>query len=81
MARSAGFKKDVRLSKKHCYSNYQNIALKSYIGVNGDSFDRYLIRMFEMGESLQISNFIVEKLLQTSNSSTSTVYQQLINRN
>lgn len=80
MARSAGFKKDVRLSKKHCYSNYQNITLKSYLGINGDSFDRYLIRMFEMGESLQISNFIVEKLLQSSTTS-SIVYQQLINRN
>jgi NADH-quinone oxidoreductase subunit D len=80
MARSAGFKKDVRLSKKHCYSNYQNISLKSYLGINGDSFDRYLIRMFEMGESLQISNFIVEKLLQTSTNS-SGVYQQLVNKN
>jgi NADH-quinone oxidoreductase subunit D len=80
MARSAGFKKDVRLSKKHTYSGYENIFFKSYIGINGDSFDRYLIRMFEMGESLQISNFIVEKLLQISDTSSS-IYQQLVNKN
>lgn len=79
MARSVGFKKDVRLSKKHSYSNYNNVYLKSFIGVNGDSYDRYLIRMFEMGESLQISNYIVEQLLTYEN--TSTIYQQLINKN
>jgi NADH-quinone oxidoreductase subunit D len=80
MARSVGFKKDVRLSKKHSYSNYNTIFFKSFLGINGDSYDRYLIRMFEMAESLQISNFIVEQLLETT-SNSSTVYQQLINKN
>lgn len=79
MARSVGYKKDLRLSKKHCYSNYNNIHLKSYIGVNGDCYDRYLIRMFEMAESLQISNFIANSLLSTNNSNLT--YQQLINKN
>jgi NADH-quinone oxidoreductase subunit D len=80
MARSVGFKKDVRLSKKHSYSNYNNLNFKSFIGINGDSYDRYLIRMFEMAESLQISNFIVDKLL-NSNFSNNISYQQLINKN
>lgn len=79
MARSAGFKKDVRLSKKHCYSNYNTIYIKSFIGINGDCYDRYLIRMFEMAESLQISNFIVQKLLNMNNDSPLS-YQQLINK-
>lgn len=79
MARSVGYKKDLRLSKKHCYSNYNNVNFKSYIGINGDCYDRYLIRMFEMAESLQISNYIVNSLLSINNSSLT--YQQLINKN
>jgi len=80
MARSVGFKKDIRLSKKHSYSNYNNIFFKSFIGINGDSYDRYLIRMFEMAESLHISNTIVEKLLNNNNDNNSIIYQQLTNK-
>ncbi len=79
MARSVGVKKDVRLSKKHSYSNYNKINFKSYLGLNGDSYDRYLIRMFEMAESLNISNYIVEQLLKLE-SNNSFSYQQLINK-
>ena len=79
MARSVGFKKDVRLSKKHSYSNYNNLAFKSFIGINGDSYDRYLIRMFEMAESLEICNFITQDLLNNQNNN-SIFYQQLINK-
>lgn len=80
MARSVGFKKDLRLSKKHVYSNYNTVKVKSFLGINGDCYDRYLIRMFEMAESLNISNFIVEQLLKNS-SNSSIIYQQLINKN
>ena len=79
MARSVGFKKDVRLSKKHSYSSYNNIYFKSFVGINGDSYDRYLIRMFEMAESLQISNYIAQQLLTYTDNSC--VYQQLLNKN
>jgi NADH-quinone oxidoreductase subunit D len=79
MARSVGFKKDVRLSKKHSYSNYNNLAFKSFIGINGDSYDRYLIRMFEMAESLEICNFITQDLLNNQDNN-SIFYQQLINK-
>jgi NADH-quinone oxidoreductase subunit D len=78
MARSVGYKKDMRLSKKHSYSNYNDINVKSYIGINGDCYDRYLIRMFEMAESLQISNEVVNKLLLSKETVT---YQHLINKN
>lgn len=63
MARSVGFKKDLRLSKKNNYSGYNKVAVRSYLGINGDCYDRYLIRMFEMGESLSIVNFITTSLL------------------
>lgn len=79
MARSVGYKKDVRLSKKHSYSNYNNINFKSFIGINGDCFDRYLIRMFEMSESLNISNIIIQNLLKLE--TNTAINQQLINKN
>lgn len=66
MARSVGLRRDLRLAKFDTYSSYNLVNLKSYCGLNGDSYDRYLIRMLEMGESLQISNFIVTNLLKKS---------------
>jgi NADH:ubiquinone oxidoreductase subunit D len=78
MARSIGFKKDLRLSKKHVYSNYNNLNFKSFIGVNGDCYDRYLIRMLEMSESLNIANNIALKLLEAN---SNIIYQHLINKN
>ena len=77
MVRSTGVKKDLRLSKKHVYSGYNKIDLKSYIGINGDCYDRYLIRMFEMSESLNIVNFITSELLTFQNLNN---YQTLINK-
>lgn len=66
MARSTGVKTDLRLTTYNTYANYNYINLKSYIGVNGDCYDRYLIRMLEMGESLKIVNFIGQYLLKTT---------------
>lgn len=63
LARSVGLKKDLRLAKKNVYSGYNCVSLKSFIGVNGDSYDRFLIRMLEMGESLSIINFVCTNLL------------------
>ena len=77
MARSVGFKKDLRLSKKNSYSSYNNINVKSYIGINGDCYDRYLIRMFEMAESLNISNLVINTLLNNCNN---LVYHNIINK-
>jgi NADH-quinone oxidoreductase subunit D len=80
MARSVGFKKDLRLSKKNNYSSYNNFSIKSFIGINGDCYDRYLIRMLEMGESLNIINLIIEKLL-TKKLHSNLIYQQLSTKN
>ena len=80
MARSCGIKRDLRLSPKDVYSHYNSLTFKSYFGINGDCYDRYLIRMLEMGESLHISNIVVNKLLTTSNSinfTTSLIAQEL----
>ncbi len=70
MARSVGIKKDVRLSKLSSYSSYNMFMFNSYISINGDCFDRYLLRMLEMGESLHIINLIINKLLNTPNNNS-----------
>lgn len=63
LARSSGLKRDLRLSRHSVYSSYDLVNFRSFIGVNGDTYDRYLIRMLEMGESLNIINFVVSLLL------------------
>lgn len=79
MARAVGLKKDLRLSVKHNYSSYNTIPVRSFIGVNGDCYDRYLIRMLEMGESLNIINLVVNSLYY-SKVNSNKIYQSLINK-
>jgi len=76
LSRSVGLKKDLRLSLSHSYSNYLDINVKSFLGVNGDCFDRYLIRMLEMAESLKIVNYLCNFFLNNP-SFTNLSYQQL----
>ena len=66
LARSCGLKRDLRLSTADTYSQYNSITFNSYIGLNGDTYDRYLIRMLEMGESLQIVNQITSHLIKSN---------------
>ena len=74
MARSVGVKRDLRLSKLESYATYPSLNFRSYIGNHGDCYDRYLIRMFEMLESLYIVAQTVDKCnvgtTQTSRSNT-----------
>lgn len=62
MARSVGIKRDIRLSKLETYANYYYLNFRSYTGMHGDCYDRFLIRMNEMGESINISNQVINKL-------------------
>lgn len=62
MARSCGIKRDLRLSKTENYANYYYLNFRSYIGQHGDCYDRFLIRMNEMSESLNIINQSVAKI-------------------
>ena len=79
LARSTGLKKDLRLSIKHSYSNYNNLNIKSFIGTNGDNYDRFLLRMFEMGESLNIVNKISISMLENE-TNANIIYQQIKNK-
>lgn len=76
LARSTGVKTDLRLSPKFVYSGYNSISIKSFIGVSGDTFDRYLIRMLEIGESLNIINTIINYFLNTTTSKMGSLFSQ-----
>lgn len=62
MLRSTGVKRDVRLDVNETYANYYHLNFKSYYSSNGDSYDRYLLRMSEMFESLYMTNQLIRKL-------------------
>ena len=61
--RASGIKNDVRLSKVNHYAYYNNINLNSFVSNNGDSYDRYIIRVLEVLESSNISCTIATQLL------------------
>lgn len=63
LARCTGIKRDIRLDRVETYANYYYLNFRSFVGQNGDSYDRFLIRMNEMTESLNIMNQIIQKLL------------------
>jgi len=62
MSRSTGIKRDLRLSKFETYANYYYLNFRSYVGNHGDSYDRFLLRMSEMCESVNIVTQVVNKL-------------------
>ena len=60
MLRGSGQKWDLR--KDQPYDSYDKIKFKIPTGVNGDCYDRYLIRIFEMKESLKIINYCINSI-------------------
>ena len=54
VARGVGVKKDIRFSKSETYSHYWFLSIQGYLGKRGDSYDRFLIRIREMYESISI---------------------------
>lgn len=80
MARSCGIKRDLRLSKTETYANYYYLNFRSYTGQHGDSYDRFLIRMNEMSESLNIVNQSISKISKF-NTNTTLVKNKEFNKN
>jgi NADH-quinone oxidoreductase subunit D len=58
--RASGVKWDIR--KALPYSGYEKFDFEIPIGENGDTYDRYLVRMAEMRQSLRICQQAVEGL-------------------
>mgnify|MGYP005583066269 FL=1 len=54
MIRSIGLKKDIRLYNSETYASYWFLSIHSFLGKRGDSYDRFLIRVREMYESINI---------------------------
>jgi NADH:ubiquinone oxidoreductase subunit D len=67
MSRSVGIKRDLRLSRLETYSNYYFLNMRGFLGQHGDSYDRFLIRMNEMAESLNIINQVIYKIIKHKN--------------
>jgi NADH:ubiquinone oxidoreductase subunit D len=61
MARCTGLKRDLRLSLNETYANYYYLNFRSFTGLHGDCYDRFLIRMNEMAESLNIITQCINK--------------------
>lgn len=61
--RSSGIRKDLRLLKSTQYSFYWYLTFKSFLGKRGDSYDRFLIRIREMLESIYIIYQIIPNFL------------------
>jgi NADH-quinone oxidoreductase subunit D len=60
MLRAAGVKWDLR--KAQPYSGYEQYDFKIPTGENGDTFDRYMVRMEEMRQSIRIIRQAVERI-------------------
>ena len=58
--RAAGIDYDVRVMNP--YSSYQDFDFNIPIGTNGDTYDRYSVRMDEMWESMKIIRQAIEKM-------------------
>jgi len=62
MLRCTGLKFDLRLHSNFTYAHYKYLNLCSFVGINGDCYDRFLLRFNEMLESLFIINQVIWKL-------------------
>ena len=60
MLRGSGLNWDLRKSQP--YEIYSEISFDVPVGLNGDCYDRYLVRLFEMKESLKIIEECLNKL-------------------
>ena len=67
VVRSVGIKKDMRFYKSETYASYWFLSMHSFLGKRGDSYDRFLIRVREMYESVNIVFQILSNL--TNNTS------------
>jgi NADH:ubiquinone oxidoreductase subunit D len=65
--RSMGIKKDIRFYKSETYASYWFLSLNSFLGKRGDSYDRFLIRVREMYESINIVFQVLSNLINSSN--------------
>jgi len=61
--RSVGIRKDLRLYRSESYSYYWYLSFHSFLGRKGDAYDRFLIRVREMYESVNIIVQVLNNLI------------------
>ena len=71
VSRSVGIKKDMRFYKSETYASYWFLSMHSFLGKQGDSYDRFLIRIREMYESINIVFQVIGNLTNNSISTKS----------
>jgi len=64
--RGVGVRKDLRFLKSETYAHYWFLSIQGYLGKRGDSYDRFLIRLREMYESVNIVFQILTNLTRVS---------------
>lgn len=77
--RSVGIRKDIRLSRSETYASYWYLSLNSFLGKRGDSYDRFLIRVREMYESVNIVFQVLSNLSTPKNNSGKTNFISFFN--
>jgi len=58
--RASGFACDVR--KRHPYGVYDKVEFREILGTTGDTFERYMMRMQEMHESMKIIEQLIDNI-------------------
>ncbi len=76
VVRSVGIKKDIRFYKSETYASYWFLSLHSFLGKRGDSYDRFLIRVREMYESINIVFQVLSNLVNCRNNTTNIEMDQ-----
>lgn len=76
LARSVGYNTDLRIKNDTPYCLYNSTNINSYLAKNGDCYDRYNLRMFEMLESSNVINNILSSNFNsgTQNTNNTTHY-------
>ncbi len=77
MARSLNLCMDLRISQSYTYGYYSMLRFNSFIGNLGDSYTRYLLRIYEMFESTNIITTLLSRYshLEIKSNKISTLYQ------
>jgi NADH:ubiquinone oxidoreductase subunit D len=60
MLRGSGIRHDLRKSQP--YEIYNSLDFDIPVGTNGDSYDRYMIRIFEMRQSIKLISHILNRM-------------------
>ena len=76
MVRGSGAKWDLRKSQP--YECYSELDFDIAIGKNGDCYDRYLIRMFEMRQSVRLMKQCIDRLLTHDRGPISTPNHKIV---